>query len=116
MTDAGNTADRADKPRDRTRLPEYLTVKEVAELARCEHKAVRRAINAGLLQAFRPANKLLVREQDARAWVESRPLVVAPGPRAEARPALARRRRGRPTNGSVASLREIERQLTLDDA
>lgn len=48
----------------------YLTVQEVAELARCEHKAVRRAISQGRLTAFRPAHKILVREEDARAWIE----------------------------------------------
>ena len=40
--------------------------------ARCENKAVRRAIASGLLVAFRPARKLLFRELDARAWIESR--------------------------------------------
>jgi len=34
----------------------YLTVREVALLARCEHKSVRRAISTGALAAFRPAN------------------------------------------------------------
>lgn len=49
-------------------------VHEVAAFARCEHKAVRNAISTGQLQAFQPAHKLLVREQDARDWVESRPV------------------------------------------
>ena len=48
-------------------------VGEVARLARCEHKAVRRAIHLGHLQAFQPANELLVREQDAHPWIQSRP-------------------------------------------
>jgi excisionase family DNA binding protein len=35
----------------------YLTIQEVAELARCEHRSVRRAINSGHLRAFRPTRK-----------------------------------------------------------
>lgn len=82
----------------------YLTVLEVAELARCEHKTVRRAIHLGLLPAFRPAGKLIIRERDARAWIEGRMAVVAPRP--------LRRRPPRSWVGSVASLREIERQAS----
>ncbi len=52
----------------------YLTVREVAVLARCEHKSVRRAIVAGRLRAFQPTNKLLIREDDAYAWIEGRPV------------------------------------------
>jgi hypothetical protein len=71
----------------------YLTVPEVADLARCEHTAVRSAIASGLLVAFRPAHKLLVRGLDALAWIESRPVVVAaaaPEPGAAAVSAAAR--------------------------
>ncbi|MGZ4307634.1 MAG: helix-turn-helix domain-containing protein [Solirubrobacteraceae bacterium] len=70
---AGQARDRLSEPMSGV----YLTVPEVAELARCEHKAVRRAIASGRLIAFRPAHKLLVRELDARAWIESRPVSVA---------------------------------------
>jgi excisionase family DNA binding protein len=93
--------------------PRYLTVREVAALARCEHKAVRRAIHLGHLKAFQPANKLLVRQQDAQAWVESRPWQA---PSSGIRPGQPTRHR--PSNaaaGSVAKLREIERQMTLGD-
>lgn len=87
----------------------YLTVQEVADLARCEHKAVRRAIADGRLRAFRPANRLLVREEDARAWIEGRVAFEATERQPE------RRRSSRPsraTQGSVADLRAIERQVT----
>lgn len=97
-----------DQARDRLRdgaRSRYLTVLEVAELARCEQKTVRRAIHSGRLRAFRPAQKLLVREQDARAWVESAPVT---GP--STRPRSPARRRQPP--GSVADLREMERQAT----
>ena len=82
-----------DHPREQS-LGGYLTVPEVAELARCEHKAVRRAIASGLLIAFRPAHKLLVRELDARAWIESRPVVVSAALRSVSR------RSGRQRSGS----------------
>jgi excisionase family DNA binding protein len=87
----------------------YLTVQEVAELARCEHKAVRRAISQGSLRAFRPTKRLLIRAEDAEAWIES--CVVADAPRRISEPALtspAKRRRERA--GSVSSLLEIERE------
>ena len=64
-------------------------VQEVAELARCEHRSVRRAINAGRLRAFRPTRKILVREDDARSWIESRRavgLAARPQRRRPARP------------------------------
>jgi excisionase family DNA binding protein len=54
----------------------YMTVREVAAMARCEHKSVRRAITAGRLQAFRPTNKLLIREEDAEAWIDERPAIT----------------------------------------
>ena len=56
----------------------YLTVEEVAELARCHHNTVRRAIDRGRITAFRPAGRILVREPDARAWIEGEPSPVAP--------------------------------------
>jgi excisionase family DNA binding protein len=87
----------------------YLTVREVAELARCQHKAVRRAITDGRLRAFQPANRLLIREEDARAWIEG----CLATPPAEDPP--QRRRSSRPSRsvrGSVADLKAIERQVT----
>jgi excisionase family DNA binding protein len=86
----------------------YLTVREVAELARCEHKAVRRAIAGGRLRAFQPANRLLIRDEDARAWIEGH-LAVEP-----AEPPKRRRQTARPApaaHGSVADLKAIERQV-----
>lgn len=100
----GEALDRA-RERLRDHAGGYLTVPEVADLARCEHKAVRRAIAMGQLVAFQPAQKLLVREADARAWIESRP--VRPRVQQVERP---RRPGRRPRPGSVADLREMERQ------
>lgn len=85
----------------------YLTVPEVARLARCGHNAVRDAIAAGELRAFMPRQKWLIAEQDARAWVEARPAQRRPASAAE-RPRPARR--ARTQTGSVQRLRELERQ------
>jgi len=82
----------------------YMTVEEVAQLARCEHRSVRRAIRSGRLQAFRPARRILVREDDARGWIESSP--------AHAQDAQPPRRQRSPQTiagpGSVARLKAIE--------
>lgn len=87
----------------------YLTVQEVAELARCEHKAVRRAINQGALRAFRPTKRLLIRADDAESWIES--CIVAETPSRGSANKLAPPARGRKRGaGSVASLLEIERE------
>jgi excisionase family DNA binding protein len=88
----------------RTASVAYLTVQEVAALARCEHKAVRRAIANGQLSAFRPAKRLLIRDDDAHAWIEGRPAFkpnAAPKPRG---------RTGQRERDSVAKLRDLERQ------
>lgn len=106
-----DTSEQLVQARDRLReqaLGGYLTVSEVADLARCEHKAVRRAIAMGLLVAFRPAQKLLVREMDARAWIESRPVrAAAVAPEHARRPG---RRRSQPQPGSVDDLLRIEQE------
>lgn len=94
-----------------SRMTAYLTVREVATMARCEHKSVRRAIAAGKLRAFQPANKLLIREDDAHAWIEGRPVSMT-GSAPILRPAPSRRRPtlGSQRPGSVDDLREIERK------
>lgn len=85
---------------------DYLTVEEAAELARCDHKTIRRAIHSERLRAFRPANRLLIREPDVRAWIESRTASSS----ARTRP--PRMRRGRPpAPGSVAALRALDSEL-----
>jgi excisionase family DNA binding protein len=87
----------------------YLTVEEVAELARCGHKAVRRAIRDGALRAFRPTKRLLIREEDATAWIESCAAAVArePGIRS---PTTRRSSTSTARAGTVAALRRIERE------
>jgi excisionase family DNA binding protein len=68
-----------------------LTVQEVAQLARCEHKTVRRAIHGGALTAYKPAGRLLIREDDARTWIEGCRVAHAPAHTAQTAPKLARR-------------------------
>jgi hypothetical protein len=91
----------------------YLTVREVADLARCEHKAVRRAIASGRLLAFRVAARLLVRETDARSWIEARPVTTSENApiRTRLSPKVPRSSR-RPVRGSVADLSAIARDAT----
>jgi excisionase family DNA binding protein len=92
-------------------MPVYLTVREVAAIARCEHKSVRRAIVAGRLRAFQPTNKLLVREEDAYAWIEGRPAhASASHPGLQRAPSRPWRTPASQRPGSVADLREIERK------
>jgi excisionase family DNA binding protein len=87
----------------------YLTVPEVAALARCEHKTVRRAISDGRLRAFQPTHRVLIREDDAQDWIEGRAAAVAGKPMLARRHASRRTRTGR---GSVADLKAIEQQAT----
>jgi excisionase family DNA binding protein len=92
--------------------PGYLTVEEAALLARCNPMTIRRAWKAGALTAFRPAHRVLLREADVREWIERRAAWEPDAPRT---PRAARRRsgsNGKPTPGSAADLREIERNLT----
>lgn len=103
-------SDQLDAARDRLKSetpgPGYLTVDEAAELARCAPKTIRRAFTSGALRAFRPAHRVLLREDDVRAWVESQAATRSELPR----PGRSRPRRVAP--GSVADLRERERELS----
>ncbi|MGH2872678.1 MAG: helix-turn-helix domain-containing protein [Solirubrobacteraceae bacterium] len=63
-----------------------LTVQEVAERMRCEHRTVRRAIRSGELEAALIGGKWLVREEAVDAWFRSRcalptPFSQSPRPR-----------------------------------
>jgi excisionase family DNA binding protein len=93
-------------------VSDYLTVQEVADLARREHKAVRRAIKAGRLAACRPdGGRWLIREADARAWIEHRP---AAAERVPAKPRRVRPRRSQSADArnSVAYLKHLEREAS----
>lgn len=48
----------------------YLTVQEVAELARCEHRTVRRAITSGELKASLIGGRWIVKDSAVEEWIE----------------------------------------------
>jgi excisionase family DNA binding protein len=58
-----------------------LTIQEVAERMRCEHRTVRRAIRSGELEAALIGGKWLVREQAVDDWFQSRCAPASPFPR-----------------------------------
>ena len=88
-------------------IPRYLTIEEVAKLARCEHKAVRKAIHGDELTAYKVAGKWLVLMQDAVTWIESRPAVVELGGDVHG---AANRARSGTHAGLVSKLREMDRR------
>lgn len=51
----------------------YLTVQEVAELARCEHRTVRRAIRDGELRASLIGGRWIVKDTAVDEWIEGCP-------------------------------------------
>lgn len=87
----------------------YLTAIQAAELAHCHPKTIHRAVLRGHLPAFRPLHRILLREQDVRAWIESRPITQA-----SPRPRSPGQRRGRPapSPGSPAELRALDPEMS----
>jgi excisionase family DNA binding protein len=85
-----------------------LTVQEVAQRMRCEHRTVRRAIRSGELEAAFIGGRWLVREEAVDDWFRSRCASPAPFPQApRARtPRAGARRPDRPA--SVERLRAME--------
>lgn len=85
-----------------------LTIQEVAERMRCEHRTVRRAIRSGELEAALIGGKWLVREEAVDAWFRSRcavPLPFAPPRRSKTSRAGSNRSAG---TGSVERLQAME--------
>lgn len=85
-------------------MADFLTIEEVAELMRCEHRTVRRAIRSGDLEAAMMGGKYLIRREAIEAWFARH--TVSPAPRPAPRRRQARQRSDGP--GSVARLRAIE--------
>jgi excisionase family DNA binding protein len=85
----------------------YLTVQEVADLVRCEHRVVRKAIHRGELEAAMIGGRWLVREDAVQAWFDAR--VQRPGPPVQRQraPKATPQTEGR---RSVARLRAMEGQ------
>jgi excisionase family DNA binding protein len=82
----------------------YLTIQEVAEQMRCEHRTVRRAINNNELAAAMIGGKWLIRQDEVDAWFDSQCATPA-------RPPAPRRRRKKASAGvsdSVARIRAME--------
>jgi excisionase family DNA binding protein len=91
----------------------YLTVQEVAELARCEHRTVRRAIKKGELRASLIGGRWIVKNTAVDEWIdgcanEGRPAVAPAQPRPPLKPA----RSGSPARpGSIADLEAIRERI-----
>jgi len=90
----------------------YLTVQEVAELARCEHRTVRRAIKSGALKASLIGGRWIVRDTAVEDWIEAcanGPIAVRPAPQP---PRSRTKRRVHPDRpGSVADLEAIRDRI-----
>jgi excisionase family DNA binding protein len=88
---------------------EYLTVQEVAERMRCEHRTVRRAIKSGELEAAMIGGRWVIREEAIDAWFQSR-CAAGQSPAPPRRERVSRRRSPTPPDGpgSVARLQAIE--------
>lgn len=84
---------------------DFLTIEEVADLMRCEHRTVRRAIRSGELEAAMIGGRYLVRRAAVEAWFDRKCRPIKPGPSAARR----RRETGKIDGpGSVVRLRAIE--------
>jgi len=82
-----------------------LTVQEVAERMRCEHRTVRRAIRSGELEAALIGGKWLVREEAVDAWFRSR--CAAPNPFSQS-PRSRPKRAGSRRSDSTASVERLQ--------
>ncbi|MGZ6637498.1 MAG: helix-turn-helix domain-containing protein [Solirubrobacteraceae bacterium] len=85
-----------------------LTIQEVAQRMRCEHRTVRRAIRSGELEAAFIGGRWLVREEAVDDWFRSRcasPTPLSRSPRARTPRAGSRRSDG---PASVERLRAME--------
>jgi excisionase family DNA binding protein len=98
-------------------MTRYLTIQEVAQLARCEHRTVRRAIRSGELNASLIGGRWIVREDAVEAWFEARAnhrilsvsrVGVAPTRRSRPQPSA---KSGPPRPGSVADLEAIRERI-----
>jgi excisionase family DNA binding protein len=82
-----------------------LTVQEVAERMRCEHRTVRRAIRSGELEAALIGGKWLVREEAVDAWFRSRCAAPTPFPQ---HPHSRTPRTGSRRSGATASVERLQ--------
>lgn len=64
----------------------YLTLTDAVEIIPVAPITLRRAIKRGDLPAYKPAGRLLVREDHLEAWIESRQVTTDPMPQPERKP------------------------------
>ena len=55
---------------------EYLTIDDVADIAKMSTRTVRRAISRGEIPAYRVGGGLRIVQADVHAWMTSAPLVT----------------------------------------
>jgi excisionase family DNA binding protein len=85
-----------------------LTIQEVAERMRCEHRTVRRAIRSGELEAALIGGKWLVREEAIDDWFRSR--CAPPNPFLRS----PRTRSPRPASGRSDGPASVERLQAME--
>lgn len=85
---------------------DFLTIEEVADLMRCEHRTVRRAIMAGEVEAAMIGGRYLIRRAAVEAWFDAKR--AHPAPRASAPRRTRQARVHDEAPGSIARLRAIE--------
>jgi excisionase family DNA binding protein len=83
-----------------------LTIQEVAERMRCEHRTVRRAIRAGELEAALIGGRWLIREQAVEEWFRLRTTSPFAPP--------VRRRRPPPASPSSVGRGGVERLRAME--
>lgn len=94
----------------------YLTVQEVAEMARCEHRTVRRAIRSGELKASLIGGRWIVKVSAVEEWFEAcanSRIAAAPAaqPGLPRRPRMRARENGSSRPGSIADLEAIRDRI-----
>jgi excisionase family DNA binding protein len=92
----------------------YLTIQEVAELARCEHRTVRRAIRSGDLKASLIGGRWIVRTDAVEEWFDTRAnhrILPASSPTARRARGPAPRGKAPGMPGSVADLEAIREKI-----
>lgn len=67
-------------------MSRYLTLTDAVEIVPVAPITLRRAIKRGDLPAFKPAGKLLIRQDHLETWIEGRQVDTDPMPRPERKP------------------------------
>jgi excisionase family DNA binding protein len=89
-------------------LTPLMTVDQVADYIRAEHRTVRRAIHAGELEAAMIGGRWLMREDAVEAWFQARTRSGSPRPETRPAPRQITARAGASRLGSLDRLKAIE--------